>query len=176
MKDALRWMLGLGLAAGVGFAAARGLAPAGGEQELLQQLRRLDERLEALESRGVPPPPSGPCAVAVDTEALRLQLRQTLREELGALRGPAAPPPVAATVPVPTPTPAPTPENMEAFDKGQRLVEEAISSRRWGDAQADELRRLLGAMTPEQRSRIFGRLLPAINQQQISVETRGPPL
>jgi hypothetical protein len=166
MKDALRWVLGLGLAAGAGFAAARGLAPAGGEQELLQRLRRL----EALESRRVSPPPSGPCAVAVDIETLRLQLRHTLREELGALSGPTAPPPVAAAVP------APTPENMEAFDKGQRLVEEALVSRRWGDAQADELRRLLREMTPEQRSQMFGRLLPAINQGHLTVETRGPPL
>ncbi len=172
--------LGALLVAGaLGFGLARWTAPPALSEVAMQRIERQEAKLEALARRlDAPappsPPPSTPSLVAPDLPLGREDFRRMLREELhAALAGtPAEPSPEPREPPAPQP---PTPENVTAFEKAQRLLEDSFAARRWGDAQAHEFKLLRGQLTGPQYQEVFQKLVLAINSQQLRVETTGAP-
>ena len=144
------------------------------DDEVLRLLERQGAELEALRARlerRVEPASCPPGAVAaVDLSPVQAEL-QRLREGLAAL-GPRAAPASEEEARVAEP---PGAESLVAVDSSQRLLEQALSSRRWGEAEAQSFRKLLSQMTPKQREEAIQRLFLAINERQLSVEIVGPP-
>jgi hypothetical protein len=68
-----------------------------------------------------------------------------------------------------------SPRSQEGLQRGERLLAEALRRKRWGDAQAEELRRLLPELPMVQQQRLTQRLLIALNRGDLSVETTGLP-
>ena len=100
-------------------------------------------------------------------------LRSILREELACRKeGEPAERPREAT-PGPTVAPA-SPASIEATQTAQRLVQDALSTRAWGEKQAQEMRQLRTQMTAEQFDGVTSVLIPAFNSGQIRVEVAGP--
>jgi len=99
------------------------------------------------------------------------RLREIVRDEL---RARAPTPTAAATDDDKAPAPAPTPASVEAYQRGQRVVADAIAARVWTDKEAAQLRRLMRDLTKEQFEALGSQLIPAINAQQVRVETDGP--
>jgi len=67
------------------------------------------------------------------------------------------------------------PPDVAALERGQRLLEEALRMRRWGEAQAEELRGLLPEMTSAQQLMLAQRLSASINRGELVVETTDFP-
>jgi hypothetical protein len=65
-------------------------------------------------------------------------------------------------------------ENDAAFVQADRLVDEAIAARVWGDDQAQELRQLRRKLTPERLDELISRLIPAMNRQEVRVDATRP--
>jgi hypothetical protein len=102
------------------------------------------------------------------------ELRAILREEFQASRS-AAPPAVAAEEGPAKPAPATAPpESIAAYQSAQRVVQNAVSARVWGEKEAAEMRSLIPQLTPEQLQAIHSTLLPAVNSQQVRVQIQGP--
>ncbi|PTL81997.1 hypothetical protein [Vitiosangium sp. GDMCC 1.1324] len=111
-------------------------------------------------------------AAAPDTAPPHAELRQVLREELTTLVG--RPEPTNAATPAPAQKEL-SPTNLAALERGQRLLEDALHSRRWGDAQVEELRRLLPEMTAAQQQMLMQKLSASINRGELVVETTDMP-
>ncbi|WP_163862523.1 hypothetical protein [Myxococcus eversor] len=167
------------LAALAGFGFAQALTPNPVDGELMRRLERQDARMEALARRletqvASPPVAPGPRAmVGMDLTGLRGELRELLREELRTAMASVADGPVPEKAPTPPP---PTSENVAAFEKVDRMVEDSLASGSWGRAQIQELRMLRGQMTDAQYMELVRKLLTAINSQQLRVEERGSPI
>jgi hypothetical protein len=73
------------------------------------------------------------------------------------------------------PEEAPSPESLAALEQGQRLLDDALRTRRWGDAQAEELRSLSAALTFHQQQQLTQKLIVSINRGDLVVETTGFP-
>jgi hypothetical protein len=109
----------------------------------------------------------------VSKEDLRLIVREELLA-LGASRPAVTPPSVA---PPETPRRAEPPSGAaadEAFQSARRLVDEALSSRVWGERQGWELGRLKRQMAPAQFKQLMADLVPAVNRQQVRLDYVGP--
>lgn len=163
------WVLSLvAVAAGsLGFALGRTTAPRSGDEEVLRALEHQGAQLDLLPMRlaaaqqghaAVAPAPGQP-----DATWLRAEISRAVREAM------------AGAEPAKPEAPAPTPANLQAFQSAERLFEDAARSRRWGDAQADELRRLMPQMNDAQRGEALRRLAVSINRGDFAVVTRGPP-
>ena len=98
-----------------------------------------------------------------------------LREELAALRQEVAvvnpPPPGEPELP-----PARAAAAIAARDRVRTLIDSARSARRWGDGDRDALRAVVDQLTPADRDRMVTELFHALNQQEIALESEGPPL
>ncbi|MCP3165619.1 hypothetical protein [Myxococcus qinghaiensis] len=168
------------LAALAGFGFAQALTPNPAAEELMMRLERQDARMEALarrlETQAASPPvaPSPRATVGMDLSALRGELRELLREELRTAIASVDDSPVLEKAPAPPPPP--TPENVAAFEKVDRMVEDSLASGSWGRAQIQELRMLRRQMTDAQYMELVRKLLTAINSQQLRVEERGSPI
>jgi hypothetical protein len=137
---------------------------------LKDRIEALSEHLATLSSQ-TRCPGSTPTA-GLDSTTLRVELRQALREELTAAPG------------RPEPTRVPdsnaakeevSPMNLAALERGQRLLENALHTRRWGDAQVEELRGLLPELTAAQQLMLTQRLAASINRGELVVETTALP-
>ncbi len=167
------------LTALAGFGLAQAFNPSPPAEELMKRLERQEARMEALARRletpaaGLPSAPAPRTAVGLDLSGLREELRQMLREELRTAVASAddGPPPEKEQVP-----PPPTRENMAAFEKVQRLVDDSLVSGSWGRAQIQELRRMRGQMTDAQYMELVHKLLSAFNNQQLRLEEPGSPI
>ncbi|MCY1033476.1 hypothetical protein OV207_18635 [Corallococcus sp. BB11-1] len=162
------------LSGAAGFGAAAWLGPAEGRAvqsgALERQEARFEEALRKLEAcQPTTEAPPMRATVAVDTSGLREEIRQILKEELRAATS-------APTPPAPEPRPPqPTPQSVAAFSQGRRLVENAVATGRWSEAQRDELRSLLSQLTPEQRQEIIRTLVVNINGGKVKVDLVGAP-
>jgi hypothetical protein len=116
-------------------------------------------------------------APTVEGAQLALLFRSIVREEMErALPRAAVPPANVAKETVPAPPPAPTAEQMAARDRGLAIVDGALSARRWTQEDKQQLRSLLPQLDEATRIELVRSLLPAINRQEIKMETQGSPL
>lgn len=69
----------------------------------------------------------------------------------------------------------PSNENLAAYAHGEQLVEGALISKRWTDAQAAALKDVLPQLTAKHAAELVQRLSVAVNEQQLSVQTSGLP-
>jgi hypothetical protein len=140
----------------------------GALEELNAQIEDLSTQLATLQSQmrchG------NATTASLDTASLHRELRRALREELTASGGKPESTKAAADAP---PQEEVSPANLAALERGQRLIEDALHTRRWGDAQADEFRRLLPEMTAAQQLMLAQRLSASINHGELVVETTG---
>ncbi len=67
------------------------------------------------------------------------------------------------------------PENAPALAAAQQRVEDALSTRRWTDEDAQSLRQNLASLSGRQESEVLARIVPALNSGEIDVVTSGPP-
>ncbi|NMO13507.1 hypothetical protein HPC49_09830 [Pyxidicoccus fallax] len=167
------------LTALAGFGLAHTFTPSPPAEELMRRLDQQDARMEALARRleasaasvsGVPAPQA---RVGMDLSGLRVELRQMLREELSTAVASADDDRLPEKEQAPPP---PTPENMAAYEKAHRLVEDRLSAGSWGRAQIHELRTLRGQMSASQYMELVRKLLTAFNNQQLRLEEPGSPI
>ncbi|NPC75649.1 hypothetical protein HPP05_38510 [Corallococcus exiguus] len=162
------------LTAAAGFGLARWSEPPRLEEEILRRLERQEARLEALarrlESAPAPPARAAPRShPELDLAAVREDLRQLLREELHTA--------LASTAPQ-TPgekRPPAVPEDPAVYAKARQWLDDSIAARRWGDRQRSELIVLRRQLTDAQFAELLQKLVVAINNQQLRIETDGPP-
>lgn len=117
-------------------------------------------------------------APAASDDQLRADLRAIIREELGefaaASEGSDA---SEANEEQADPTeldPESFDENVRQFERATTLVQTALSSRVWGDQQANEFRTIRSKLTPDQYQGLLRQILPAINSQEVRADTSGP--
>ncbi len=164
------WALGNGTSAAMNSFSGASEPSSQAIEKLRDRIESLSAQLTALQSQ-MRCAGSGTAAVR-DTTSPHAELRLVLREELTALVGKPEPTKVA------TPAPAQeevSPTNLAALERGQRLLEDALRSRRWGDAQVDELRRLFPEMTAAQQQMLAQKLSVSINRGELVVETTDLP-
>jgi hypothetical protein len=77
--------------------------------------------------------------------------------------------------PAPPPLPGPTAAQVEAFARAQGMVEKGLHAGRWTDEDAMALRVVLVQVAAEERAELTRKMVVAINQDRIRVETSGPP-
>ncbi|WP_224370648.1 hypothetical protein [Hyalangium versicolor] len=148
---------------------------AGGSSSSPEALEQLSARIDALPARLAMSQGQARCVVsapAPDLSALRTEIRQALREECSTGMEPSPPEKAAETVP---PQEVVLPQTLATLEQGQRLLDEALRTRRWGDTQAEELRSLFPELTPSQRQALTQKLIVSINRGELTVETSGLP-
>lgn len=164
------------IAAGaLGFALGRTTAPRSGDEEVLRALERQGAQLDLLPMRVLAAAQQGRAAVAPgpgqpDGTWLRAEISRAVREAMAG-----APPAAEEAEPSKPEAPPPTPANLQAFQGAEQLIEDATRAGSWGDAQADELRRLMPQMNDTQRDAALRRLSVSINRGDFKVVTRGAP-
>ncbi|WP_164013083.1 hypothetical protein [Pyxidicoccus trucidator] len=167
------------LTALAGFYLAQAFTSGPPADELMMRLERQEARMEALARRlealptslSVAPAPRA--TVGMDLSGLREELRQMLREELRTAVASADDGPVPEKEQTPLP---PTPENVAAYEKVQRLVDDSLVSGSWGRTQIQELRKLRGQMTDAQYMELVRKLLMALSNQRLRLEDPGSPI
>lgn len=139
-----------------------------------EELKKHDAKMESLIERLSMTAPVGACAVAVDKNILREEVRAALRQELPSASAPRVPsePP---REPEPALESAPSPENIAAADSGRNLLQKAIEVKRWDDTNASQLHQYMLAMTSAQRAELMREIAVAINRGDLTVVTEGPP-
>src|SRR5215470_10415376 len=145
---ASRWLVPLALATGVLVGLALGHQPMPSAPPVPQ------------------PAPRMTAVAAVDTTALRADVRRIVAEECHAT-------PKATEAAAPAPPPSPTAEQEDAHVQALALVEGAIAVGRWDADNARSMRQLLAVETEDQREDVIHTLLPALNSGHVRVET-GP--
>ncbi|HEX8822993.1 MAG TPA: hypothetical protein VF794_23900 [Archangium sp.] len=170
LRPTLAALAGLGL----GLAVGGWPRPPSRDEEVLRLLQAQARQLEVLEGK-LRAPPGEHCTLtlppgALDTQALRAELARLIKEELRAATAavPATPEPAA-------PPPPPSPVQLEARRQVDRLIDAALTSRKWGPTQAEEFRQLLTQLTGPQSQEAIDRLLRTLNSGQIDVQTGGAP-
>ncbi|WP_224245466.1 hypothetical protein [Hyalangium gracile] len=162
----------------VGWALGHGTSwlmapPAPAPSPAPEALEALRVQLDELPSRLAMAQPRTSCVVsAPDLSALRAELLQALHEERCASTEAPAASEVAERAPAP---PEPSSGALALPEHGQRLLDEALRTRRWGDEQAEELRRLYPELTGPQREQLTRTLIVHINRGELIVETEGHP-
>ena len=164
------WMLGHGTSVTMN-------PPSRASEPSPQAFEELSARIDSLSAQLTAIQSQMRCAgstttAALDTALPHAELRQVLREEITAL--------VERSEPTNAATPAPaqeevSPTNLAALERGQRLLDNALRARRWGDAQVEELRRLLPEMTAAQQQMLTQKLSASINRGELVVETTDMP-
>ncbi|CAM3560263.1 hypothetical protein G4177_05905 [Corallococcus sp. ZKHCc1 1396] len=161
---------------GVGLALfVQGQRASIGSQDLQVRLERLEGRLDQLLAQrqglavalpGAPIP--APAALPADLDA---RFEQAVTRALQAQASSAGPREDAPASQNPT---VPAPENAAAWARGNEVVDRALNARQWGDAQARELSASMSSLTPQQQQDLLRRLIVAINEGHLKVETHGP--
>ncbi|MFY0527048.1 hypothetical protein ACN28I_29210 [Archangium gephyra] len=177
MRNPAVWLALTGTVTGLlGFWAGRASVPTPEADDALRQLVLAhDAQLAALRSQP-PPPPQGTCTTvatlsANDSASLRAELARLVREELHPEpRAPSAEPP-----PELPRAETPAPEQLPLIQDTQRLVDSALSARRWTDQDAEAFRRLAPHLPDAQRRALMQQVVVAINEGRIQMETRGLP-
>ena len=105
----------------------------------------------------------------VSAEQLRDIVREELRAQRASSESPSAADDKAAALP------APSPASVEAFQRAQTIVADALASHAWTERQSAEFRRVRRNLTKEQFESVARQLYPAINAQQVRLETEAPP-
>jgi len=152
-------LLGLSL----GFAWGRGGAPTV-DEGLRQAVKEQGERLDALPAvlRTVSQPSR--CAVAASSNAmepltLRREVSRAVREALvGTERDPSPPPGPSESKPA-----ASSQSSLKARDEGMRLIDSALSTRRWSEAEEQQLSSLLSRMDRPHQEEVLSKLTTRIN-------------
>jgi hypothetical protein len=163
------WMLGHGTSLVVS-PLSRASEPSPQALETLEaRIESLSEQLTSLQSQRCA---GSATTVGLGTASLHAELRRALREELTASFGKPESMNAAASAPARAEV---SPANLAALEHGQRVLEEALRTRRWGDAQADELRGLFPAMTAAQQLMLAQKLSASINRGELVVETTDLP-
>jgi len=70
--------------------------------------------------------------------------------------------------------PAPSLIDPQALEDATAIVDRALATGVWGEADASAFRRSLAGLTAQERDDLLKKLLPAVNAQQIKVTVRGP--
>lgn len=164
--------LALGWALGVGTERVSGFPPSAPDGSL-RALEQLDARLSAIPGQVAALQAQTRCATSaagegLDLAALRAELRGVLREELSMMAAKHEPAKASSEQLVP-------PESLVVMERGQRLLDDALRARRWGDAQAEELRGLFPGLTAAQQQQLAQKLAVSINRGELVVETTGLP-
>ena len=149
------------------FAAGR-LSTGQSTSELLQQralLEKLSQRMEALDARAAVSavvcgkgsvPPDAPAALEKAVTRAFDQREATI----AAAKAEQA---------------APTAANLEAFDQGNRLLDDALATSRWTQEDVFRMKSLLSMVTPQQRELLLQRQTLAFNQGKLKPDFAGPP-
>ncbi|MGE6761771.1 hypothetical protein ACQKGO_27415 [Corallococcus interemptor] len=144
-------------------------------QAMEARLERLERRMDLLLAQR-----QAPVSASAGVSARGPELPKDLQASIDgavarALQAHAQEPaPVPGNAPPPRAHPVDAEQNARAWAQGNELVERALSSRRWGDAQIQELRTTLVMLTPDQRQTLQRKLIVAVNEGQVRMEGRGP--
>ncbi|GMT99754.1 hypothetical protein KH5H1_38740 [Corallococcus caeni] len=170
------YLAALVASAGAGFGMARWTEPpavATTDAELSRRLEGVERELRFLRQGLEGPSRPAPVAVAgLDARALQEDVRRVVREELQTARDDAR---AEATSERPRQSVSIPADNLEAFAKARRVLEDSIKSRTWGDRERGEFVALRDKLTQPQFHELFQKLAVAINTQQVRVTTRGSP-
>ncbi len=161
--NAARTLGALGLAGLAGLSAAALLRPHS-DAAVREELQRVQSRLEALGGQLA--------ALRQERPACPLPPEAARAEPRPAAAPVEAPPRVAEQV---APAARPEPAAEEALQRGRALVSQALVRGSWTEADALAFRPVLAAAGRDGSEELLRRLLPAINEGQIRVETAGPP-
>ncbi|RKG80975.1 hypothetical protein [Corallococcus terminator] len=163
---------------GVGLALfVQGQRASIGSQDLqvrLERLERLERRLDQLLAQrqgpvvALPGAPTPAPALPADLDA---RIEQAVTRALQAQASSAGRLEDAPVSQKPTVSDS---ENAAAWAHGNEVVDRALNARQWGDAQARELSASVSSLTPQQQQDLLRRLIVAINQGQMKMETHGP--
>jgi hypothetical protein len=69
----------------------------------------------------------------------------------------------------------PTAANLEAFDQGNRLLDDSLGSTRWTQEDVFRMKSILSMVTPQQRELLLQRQTVAFNQGKLKPDFVGPP-
>jgi hypothetical protein len=138
-----------------------------------------------VETRAARPAPIEPAApqrvvyrASVDTDALRVELRQDVRdivtEELARAAAPAVAP--AATAPTPAPPPEVTADQQLADQRGEEMVASARAARRWTRADVRDFRVLTSQMSPSEAMEARQAIAIAVNEGAIVPDVDAVPV
>lgn len=112
-----------------------------------------------------------------DDLAFRNEVRQLLQEELRSARAQAERKSEPAGTTGATETaeePAMDEASLAAYDRGQALVRDALSSRVWTPQQAEQMRTILPRLPEERGRELLGQLFSAMSRGKI--KSKGPPI
>jgi len=170
---AARKLGALALAGLAGLAATELLRPSS-DAAVREELQRVHSRLEALagqllalrQERAACPSP---------LEVTRAEPRAPAAAAVEAPQAATLEAPQPAPLEAPQPAPRPDPAAEEALQRGRVLVSRALVRGSWTEADALALRPVLAAAGRDGSEELLRRLLPAMNEGLIRVETAGPP-
>lgn len=122
------------------------------------------------------PPAVSAINTAINSDALRADIRRILHEELQLARQPEAvqrqvaePPEVLAAAAAA----AESPQAQAAADQGRRIVDGALAARRWREQDVLAIRQVLPQMASADRDALLRDLMPAINSGRVALEAVG---
>jgi hypothetical protein len=176
MAPRWKWLLGAGvllLAVVTGFSIGRSSAHplASAKSPSSRSDFQAAERL-------LPQPSSAGAGMRLrDDLAFRNELRQLLQEELRSVRAEAErnSEPAGTTGAAETAEePAMDDASLAAYDRGQALVRDALSSRVWTPKQAEQMRTILPRLPQERGRELLGQLFSAMSRGE--VKSKGPPI
>jgi hypothetical protein len=178
MAPRWKWLLGIGfvlLALVTSFSAGRNSARPSSSRESASSKQPHSQAVE----RPSPPPPSPDLGIRLrDDLALRQELRQLLQEELRSARAEAErnsrAEAAAASESDASEKPAMDAAGLAAYDRGQALVRDALSSRLWTPKQAEQMRAILPRLPQERGRELLGQLFSAMSRGE--VKSDGPPI
>jgi hypothetical protein len=67
-----------------------------------------------------------------------------------------------------------SPENRVAYQSASSVVTTAVAVKRWTEDDKETLNSALGLLTNNQRMELMSKLLPAVNNGEVTVEVNGP--
>ncbi len=146
----------------------------GGSSGSEDALARLEQRQDELQ-RQVKQLAARDCATASSPGSgeseLRSAVTRAVREELQVLKVSGG-----STDVVPeAPRAEPTRDNLAARDECMRLIDQAVRSREWNDAQAVRFQQLMDQLTETQRDEMMERLVAVLNGGEVRINTQGTP-
>ena len=125
-------------------------------------------RSDEVLSEEAPPSQLRFCAALIDPGLLRAELTRALTAAGTApCRGSEATPAVTIE------EPAPTPEQLAAFDRAQSFVSRAIAQGTMTSEQVQEARSLLATVDPSSQQDLRLRLIQAMNQDRLKLDSPG---
>jgi hypothetical protein len=62
----------------------------------------------------------------------------------------------------------------QGFERAQEIVDRALATGAWGQAETTEFRTLLPRLSTEQRDELMRELLPSVNAQKVKLNVVGP--